>query len=347
MTTEFPEIVSTTEQSSPGSGPDSTYVFYVCAEVLIGFLATLGNAMVIAAIATEERLQNITNYLLASLAGADLLVGVLGIPCALLAFNGLPRLYIGCLVMNSMIIILTQISIFGLLAIALERFYAIAYPLHYNDKCTMRTATTVITATYLGGICVGILPGLAWNMTATYNNVCAFTAVISMEYMVYFNFFGCVLLPLTIIFIVYIYIYHVVRKQIKQIHAIQNIAVVTIMTSQDNSSQTSAAQKKHNFKQQIKAAKWFAVVIGLFTLCWLPIHIMNCVTLLVGKTCFPCLLAAILLSHTNSAINPILYAFSNSKFKMAFRKMLHLPVVQVHDGASFSDNTNTAALSHM
>jgi hypothetical protein len=51
-------------------------------------------------------------------------------------------------------------------------------------------------------------------------SACQFAAVIDMNYMVYLNFFGCVLLPLCAMSTVYFYIYSVVRKQMRKIAAV-------------------------------------------------------------------------------------------------------------------------------
>ena len=82
--------------------------------------------------------------------------------------------------------------------------------------------------------------------------------------------------------------------------------------------------QKMSWKKEIRAAKWFAVVLALFALCWLPLHLMNLVTLLTGHTSIPCIIVAVILSHANSAVNPILYAYSNSKFLSEFRSLLHM-----------------------
>lgn len=52
---------------------------------LICVIGFIGNAMVCIAIATDRRLQNITNYFLFSLALADLLVCTIVMPLAILA----------------------------------------------------------------------------------------------------------------------------------------------------------------------------------------------------------------------------------------------------------------------
>ena len=83
--------------------------------------------------------------------------------------------------------------------------------------------------------------------------------------------------------------------------------------------------RKLTWKKEIRAAKWFCVVLAVFALCWLPLHVMNTVTLFAGRNNLPAVIVAILLSHANSAINPVLYAYSNAKFAAAFRRLLRLP----------------------
>ncbi len=293
------------------------YYVNIVGECILGVVSIVGNGLVLLLIAKDIQLQTITNYFVASLALADLLVGLVGIPCVLVTFHGMPYNFYGCLLVNATIVILTQISIFGLLTIAIERFIAIKDPFRYTRTFTVKVAATIVGATWITAILVGLVPVFGWNLGASpAGAACAFVEVIDMKYMVYFNFFVCVLLPLVIMLYVYIYIYQVVRKQMKQ------IASLRITTVSDDDGKI----KKHrlNVKQEIKAAKWFAVVILLFAICWLPLHIMNTVSLLAGKINFPALIAAILLSHLNSAVNPLLYALGNQKFQKAWKKIFRM-----------------------
>jgi len=77
--------------------------------------------------------------------------------------KGLPTNFVGCLTFNSIIIVLTQISIFGLLVIAVERYYAIRYPYDYCRYCTPHLAVIVIVVYWLAGIIVGLVPIFGWN----------------------------------------------------------------------------------------------------------------------------------------------------------------------------------------
>ena len=95
---------------------------------------------------------------------------------------------------------------------------------------------------------------------------------------------------------------------------------------QQQQSASGNDARKLTWKKEIRAAKWFCVVLAVFALCWLPLHIMNTVALFAGRSVnLPAVVVAILLSHANSAVNPVLYAYSNAKFAAAFRRLLRLP----------------------
>ena len=70
-----------------------------------------------------------------SLSIADLLVGAIGIPSAILTRIGLPRKSIHlCLTMLSLLMMLCTISILNLVAVSLDRYWAILHPLDYHKR---------------------------------------------------------------------------------------------------------------------------------------------------------------------------------------------------------------------
>lgn len=114
---------------------------YTTLEILVAFFAIVGNAMVIIVFHRERRLRRRTNYYIVSLALADLLVGLLGIPFAILASIGLPTNLYSCLFTVSLLIVLCTISIFCLVAVSIDRYWAILYPLAYSRN--IRTKTVI------------------------------------------------------------------------------------------------------------------------------------------------------------------------------------------------------------
>uniref|UniRef100_UPI00398E7D45 adenosine receptor A2a-like n=1 Tax=Pristiophorus japonicus TaxID=55135 RepID=UPI00398E7D45 len=104
-------------------------VIYIVFELVIAILAVLGNVLVCWAVYLNSNLQNVTNYFMVSLAVADIAVGVLAIPFAITISTGFCSLFYGCLFIACFVLVLTQSSIFSLLAIAIDRYICIKIPL--------------------------------------------------------------------------------------------------------------------------------------------------------------------------------------------------------------------------
>ncbi|KAH9523059.1 Adenosine receptor A1 [Bulinus truncatus] len=288
----------------------------VSTEVLVGVLSVFGNVVVVLAIWKNRRLHTITNVFVGNLAIADIVVGLLAAPCAALAYAGLPHNFYGCVFINSVILIVTNISILMLLGVALERFLAIKEPFLYQRTLTVRRAVYINLCIWLFGFLLGMVPMYGWNKGAHELDQCQFTFVITYEYMVYFQFFGLVLLPLFLMMCIYIYILIIVRRHMRQTNALRN------MFQQDRRVQ-------EGFSKDVKAAKMLALVILFFGIFWLPVNILNCVTLFCPTCIFPyeLLLVAIVMSHANSCINPFLYAASNSRIKRAIKGIVGIKIL--------------------
>ena len=91
---------------------DHVLLIQQIAEGLIGVVSIGGNALVMYVIARHKSFHTVTNYLIGSLAMADLLVGAIGVPVVMVNLMGLPHEFYSCLFMNCVIVVLTQISIF-------------------------------------------------------------------------------------------------------------------------------------------------------------------------------------------------------------------------------------------
>uniref|UniRef100_A0A1I8JHW7 G_PROTEIN_RECEP_F1_2 domain-containing protein n=1 Tax=Macrostomum lignano TaxID=282301 RepID=A0A1I8JHW7_9PLAT len=295
---------STAGGPASGSALSNIQISQIVLELIIAVIAVLGNSLTIAAVLLDRSMRRPTNYLVASLAATDLLVGMVAIPLSLTAGDGFPRNnFLGCLTVNSLIVSFTQVSIFGLLAISLERFVAVRFPLRYRLLCDSRCVAVTVVMTWSCGAAVGFVPLMGWNLGPPSDGFCSFASVIDMKYMVYFIFFGCLLVPLLAVVCVYSYIFKVLMQR---------------RSSRSSNAQSESADER-------RAARSLALVVLLFAACWVPLNVLNCLSLLCGSRCsFPyeLLVFAILLSHANSAVNPFVYAFTNTQFRKAYRRLL-------------------------
>ncbi len=118
-------------------------VLYMILELLIALLSILGNVLVCWAVGLNSNLQSITNFFVVSLAVADIAVGVLAIPFSILISTGFCANFYGCLFIACFVLVLTQSSIFSLLAIAIDRYIAIKIPLRWVKAVAVRTCIFV------------------------------------------------------------------------------------------------------------------------------------------------------------------------------------------------------------
>ncbi|RVE63506.1 hypothetical protein OJAV_G00136870 [Oryzias javanicus] len=320
---------------TPEADPQKMDSFYIAIEVVIAVLSISGNVLVCWAVAINSTLKNATNYFLVSLAVADILVGCLAIPFAITISIGMFLDFYGCLFLACFVLVLTQSSIFSLLAIAIDRYLAVKIPLRYKELMTGKTAREIVAILWILSFVIGLIPFFGWNLkNRRCNNssgknttnseetkdrgpllqsckvTCNFEIVVDMEYMVYFNFFVCVLLPLLIMLGIYVKIFMVARKQLRQIEL--------------KCVGNSKSQNQGLLQKEIRAAKSLSIIVGLFAVCWLPVHILNCLTLFYKDLERPpvVMYVAIILSHANSAVNPIIYAYRIQEFRTTFRKIL-------------------------
>ncbi|XP_042865439.1 adenosine receptor A2b-like [Penaeus japonicus] len=212
----WPNLTSTletvaSELTAEPEGDPPLDLTYAITEILVAVVAIIGNALTLTVFAVDRKLRRLTNYYIVALAVADLLVGVLGIPFAILTSIGLPKLLWPCLLMLSTLLVLCTTSIFCLVAVSVDRYWAILYPLRYSRVMTAKIARYIILMCWLAGTFIGLLPLMGWH--GTYEGHCTFTVVMDYDYLVFLYFFTIVG-PGIIMAVFYTHIYTVVLKQV-------------------------------------------------------------------------------------------------------------------------------------
>lgn len=116
--------------SSPGIKPawEHVDVMYISIEAAIAVASVLGNGLVVLVVCVNQALRNATFSFIVSLAVADIAVGVLVIPLAIIISLEFSTQFYTCLFLSCLLLVITQSSILSLLAIAIDRYLRIRIP---------------------------------------------------------------------------------------------------------------------------------------------------------------------------------------------------------------------------
>ncbi|UJR36080.1 hypothetical protein I4U23_028816 [Adineta vaga] len=285
-------------------------------------LSIIGNVIVVTAICRVQRLRHPTNFILMSLAIADLLVTTtVMIPGFIYEMKKqwiFGQVFCNIWVAND--ITFCTASILHLVAVSFDRYVAIENPLKYKQKMTKRTIFIIIGGIWLISVLISYAPVLLgfYSQTKTDGHLsdtpCAvrpnriYSIVSSLT-----SFY----IPLIIILFLYGRIFITARKHSRELQKLESI--IKRLHSDEKFVIESAKWNKN-----IKAIRTLGIVVGVFVLCWLPFFIMY----LGLPYCNDCLDSSIerfitWIGYANSFCNPMIYAFSNKEFRNAFFEILH------------------------
>lgn len=115
--------------SSPGiKRHEHVDLMYISIESAIALASVVGNVLVVLVVCVNRTLRNTTFSFIVSLAVADISVGALVIPLAIIISLGLNTQFYTCLFFSCLLLIITQSSILSLLAIAIDRYLRVKIP---------------------------------------------------------------------------------------------------------------------------------------------------------------------------------------------------------------------------
>uniref|UniRef100_A0A8C4PXH3 Adrenoceptor beta 3a n=1 Tax=Eptatretus burgeri TaxID=7764 RepID=A0A8C4PXH3_EPTBU len=291
--------------------------------------AVLGNLLIIAAVARVRRLRTPTNYLVASLACADLLMSILVVPFAAVPlFLKWPFGQGACKLWTAADIMCVTASIGTLCLIAVERYVAVTRPLRYQAVLTKARVCLLVVSVWLVAALISFIPvGTGWwqdqrqpeelgncssreclfNINATY-------AVVSSAVSFY--------LPLFAMIFFYSKVFREAQQQVMKIERCElRNAERPAEDGDEGSSQNKGSAPPRLSRHEHRALKTLGLIMGVFTVCWLPFFIIN----IIDPFC-KCVPQTILVlfnwfGYANSAFNPIIYCRSED-FRAAFRRLL-------------------------
>ncbi|XP_074472560.1 trace amine-associated receptor 1-like [Sebastes fasciatus] len=290
-------------------------IICVLVYIFLGLLsvATIcGNLLVIISIMYFKQLHIPTNYLIFSLAVADLLVGVLVFPSSM-AFtvtSCLHHEHVICKIRDSFDVTLCTSSILNLCCISIDRYYAVCQPLTYTTKINVHVTVIMILVSWGISVLIGICITIAGFSQGTCEEMCSVDIIMA-------NTMGPVLsfyLSAIIMLCIYLKIFLVAKKQV---NSIQNA------TCQSTKSGATVS------KMERKATKTLAIVMGVFLLCLTP-YFLLLVFQPLSYNPPPVSVIETLnwLTLSNSMLNPLIYAFFYSWFRSAFRMIISGAIFQ-------------------
>lgn len=337
-------------------------VIFIGAILALIIIATiLGNLLVCVTITTNRKLHNYTNYFILSLATTDLLLGLLVLPFS--AVNTLndnwPLGVIFCNIYISFDVMFCTVSILTLFVISLDRYFAVNMPLRYQQRMSFAGVWKINASIWIFSLAMAFLPiHLGWNtpdgsvQNMGHPQMCVFE--LNKPYVLLVSvgtYFG----PLLIMCGVYLKVLQITRKQVKEINRLSKAgsglakAMLALEENGESLAGTSSKQRhqikqKHNKEHKIvsdrKATVTLASVVIAFAICWIPYFILfTAKAFLNHPVNIHVDLFALWLGYVNSSINPFLYAFYNSSFREAFKKVLcqHCPDKSIK--MAFMNNT--------
>ena len=289
---------------------DDTYkhlVALVCIDIITAMPTILLNALVIFAVATRRRLRNNSTILLASLAGADLLTGLVVLPFAfaidlkrLLGFDSFCLLEKAFTVTLAMV---TYASISHLVIISIDRFIAIKYPLRYQE---------IVTETR---IIFGIVLDWGFTLLVTINELVLALIDGDSVYSIYSHVNTIIQMAIgtlstVVISLSYGYIYSETRRQVKRLKAEQ-----------------LPQEEVQRIRNDRTAATTLAIILIVLVATYLPTIVL---TALSSSIAAPPRFICIIWSWVGGTCvlgplcNPIIYCWRMKNLRRAFLEILHL-----------------------
>ena len=268
----------------------------------------LSSALVISAVATRGQLRNESTILLACLAGADLLTGLLGQPIRIA--TEVQRIlkkgtFCSALERVSTLSLIWHIlaTLTHLMLITTDRYIAIKKPLRYREIVTTRRVTVAVISGWAFTIFVTIQESILAAVNSDTNIYSIYLTISTITVT------GFASISIIAIVGIYLYIFSETRRQ--QRIEIEHLSVEEITTIRKNN----------------KAIKVLGIILITLIVTYLPTIIsviMYFSVNLEGRVlnCMASWVATFIM--LGSLCNPIIYCWRMEKFRHAFLEILHL-----------------------
>lgn len=280
--------------------------------ILLSLLAITGNSLVVVAF-RKVRLRAAINLFFVSLAVSDLMVGAVSIP--LWIYHLSCPYFSSCIEPNVSVSVFyrafdvfsAMASIWNLVAISVERYLAICWPVHHRLSSFTRYYL-MIFATWSFSVMITAVYSVDFNPTwKSYRGSLMFVAGFAV--------------PLLVITVMY-----------SSIHR-----SVVSMNAHWKRANAKASVLRKSVQREKRTATTVFIVTALFIAAWLPFFVVSMLwtfhrsSLLVGSGFIRLMDFIKWMHYSNSVVNPIVYAYRSEEIRRMLFK-LPVPVTGRRDG---------------
>uniref|UniRef100_A0A8C9KNQ6 G protein-coupled receptor 161 n=1 Tax=Panthera tigris altaica TaxID=74533 RepID=A0A8C9KNQ6_PANTA len=317
------ELSNLTEEEG---GEEGVVVASFVAIIVITVFVCLGNLVIVVTLYKKSYLLTLSNKFVFSLTLSNFLLSVLVLP--FVATSSIRREWIfgvvWCNFSALLYLLISSASMLTLGVIAVDRYYAVLYPMVYPMKITGNRAVMALVYIWLHSL-IGCLPPLfgwssvefdefKWMCVAAWHREPGYTA---------FWQIWCALFPFLVMLVCYGFIFRVARVKARKVHC-GTVVIVEEDPQRDgrknSSTSTSSSGSRRNAFQgvvysanQCKALITILVVVGAFMVTWGPYMVVITSEALWGKNYVSPTLEtwATWLSFTSAICHPLIYGLWN------------------------------------
>ncbi|XP_071118743.1 orexin receptor type 2-like [Haliotis cracherodii] len=299
--------------------------------ILTFILGLVGNFLVVYAVWKNHSMRTVTNVFIVNLALGDFMVILVCLPSTLIS-DVLQTWFLGSTICKILIFlqnVSVSVSVLTLSAISVERWYAICHPLAF--KSTLSRARNIIIVIWV--VAAGVaLPEMIVVTTNPYNYPGDFQTIYLTTCAPAWLEWKQIIYQISLVIVMY------VCPLVLMALTYTNIAVVlwrNDIPGQAEMGQYSKGKKpmiegkgksqEDKIQSRRKAAKMLITIVIVFSICYLPVHILNILRYFKILLSTNNDVAAVQsqLSHWlpyfNSALNPVIYNFMSAKFRKEFK----------------------------